>query len=84
MRSKLAVISQTETLRDRFFVGDPNEFFDEEGNASQVRIMRRLDELEKVIVRRLERLDTRQNGDWLTDLERKIAQAVSLIDSITA
>ena len=65
-------------------MGDPDEFFDEEGNASQVRIMKRLDELEHVIKQRLNRLDSRQNGDWLADLERKIAQAVSVIDSITA
>lgn len=60
VRSKLAVITQTDEKRDRFFVGDADEFFEDDGTTpSESRILRRLDDIKHVIDRRLNRLECR-------------------------
>ena len=84
VRNKLAVITQTEEKTNRFFVGDADDFFEEDGTTpSQSRILQRLDDIQHVIERRLNRLEARQSGHWISDLQRKVDQAMRIVDEIT-
>ena len=56
MRTKLGYMVQTETKKERFFVGEVDEFFTEDGQPCQQKIMKRFDEIQYVIERRLERI----------------------------
>ena len=51
---------QTDEKRDRFFVGDADDFFEDDGTTpSESRILKRLDDIQHVIERRLNRLECR-------------------------
>lgn len=84
IKAELAAITQTDQNQDRFFVGDADEFFHKDGSPNQILLLKRLDEIECVIQRRLQRLEARQSGEWVNELERKLFEVLSAIDLITA
>ena len=60
VRNKLAVILQTDEKRNRFFVGNADDYFEDDGTTpSESRILKRLDDIQHVIERRLNRLECR-------------------------
>ena len=59
MSTWLDNVLQNEEQPDRFFVGEREEFFNQDGSVSRESIMKRLDELEFVVKRRITRLQTR-------------------------
>ena len=84
VRAELAAITQTDQNQDRFFVGDADDYFHPDGSPNQVLLLKRLDEIECVIQRRLQRLEARQSGEWVNELERKLFEVMRAIDLITA
>ena len=59
MSTWLDNVLQTEEQPDRFFVGELEEFFNQDGSVRRESIMKRLDELDFVVKRRITRLQTR-------------------------
>ena len=84
VKERILQILQSERNPESFFVGEEQEFLDEDGNSNSQVVMARFDDLEAAINSRIQKLEARHDGGWVDEMGRKITEAVAMLDRMAA